>query len=488
MLVVLGHLGLETVDNWVPAPGSVWCWHASPASLAAARQAPISDVPPSYIQARHLRGYRDQAARGCEMSRLVVAALDFRGQCDTRAMTYVLNSHLRRHDTYRSWFEFTDAGRIVRHTISDPTDIELIPAEHGEMTAKQWQDYILTTPSPLDWDCFRFAIIQRDDHFTFCISVDHLHVDATFICAVFWEIQGMYDALMDGDGPIPLPSVGSYDDYCLRERAYTSALTLESPEIRQWIEFFESNEGSLPSFPLPLGDPALVTRGELLSLQLMDGPQTARFEAACTSAGARFSGGVFAAAAFTEYELTGSDTYNAVTPTSTRSTTAELMTTGWFIGHIPFTVEVGTSFAETARRAQSSFDASTHLAGVPFERVLELAPWLNKTPRGGFPMLSFLDAGVPPLSAVIATNLRRMNAKVFSDGRIGARVCMWVNKFQHETTVTASFPNNPIAHESVARYLEEMRSVYVQVADGLIDQRNETAVGRNAAQLQRQRP
>ncbi|KAA1250591.1 acyltransferase [Mycobacterium simiae] len=439
-------------------------------------------MPPSYIQARHLRGYREQAARGRDNSRLVVAALDFRGQCDIRAMTYVLNSHLRRHDTYRSWFEFTDAGHIVKHTISDPADIELIPVEHGEMTPKQWQDYLMATPGPLDWDCFRFAIIQRDDHFTFCVSVDHLHVDATIICTVFWEIQGMYDALMDGGGPIPLPSVGSYDEYCLREQAYTAALTLESPEIRQWIEFFESNDGSLPSFPLPLGDTSLATRGELLSLQLMDASQTARFEAACTSAGARFSGGVFAAAALTEYALTGSETYYAITPTSTRSTGAELMTTGWFIGHIPFAVEIGTSFAETARRAQSSFDASAHLARVPFERVLELAPRLNKTHRGSFPMLSFLDAGVPPLSAVIAMNLERMNAKVFSDGRIAARICMWVNKFQNETTVTASFPNNPITHESVARYLEAMQSVYLSVAEG-----GETALPRNGAHLQWQR-
>jgi hypothetical protein len=495
-LVVLGHIGLETVSNWVPGPGSVWLWQASPASLEKARHAPINAVPPSYIQARHLRGYRDQAARGLEMSRLVVAALDIRGQCDIRAMTYVINTYLRRHDTFRSWFEFTEAGDIRRHTIGNPADIELIPVAHGDMSAKHWQDYILATPSPLEWDCFRFAIIARDDRFTVCISVDHLHVDAMFISAVFWEIQSMYDALMDGDGPIPLPSAGSYEEYCRRERTYTAALTLESPEIRRWVEFFEGNDGSLPSFPLPLGDTSLVATGELLSLQLLDAGQTARFEAACTSAGSRFSGGVFACAALAEYELTGSETYHAVTPTSTRSTPAEFMTTGWFIGHIPFAVEVGSSFGETARSAQASFDSSSQLANVPFERVLELAPWFNKTPpRGGFPMLSFLDAGVPPLSAVIALQLNRMNTKIFSDGRIAARVCMWVNKFAHETTVTASFPNNPIAHESVARYLAAMKSVYVRVAEGLVDRPSATplpravsrAVPRTGAALQWQR-
>jgi mycolipenoyl-CoA---2-(long-chain-fatty acyl)-trehalose mycolipenoyltransferase / long-chain-acyl-CoA---trehalose acyltransferase len=482
-LLVLGNMGLESVSNWVPAPGSVWLWHTSPASLETAQQAPISAVPPSYIQARHLRGFREQTARGLDMSRLLVAALDFPGQCDIRAMTYIINSHLRRHDTYRSWFEFTDNQHIVRHTIGDPADIELIPVEHGEMTPKQWQHYILTTPSPLEWDCFRFAIIQRDDHFTLCISMDHLHFDATFIGTIFLEIRSMYDVLMDGGVPIPLQQVGSYDEYCLRERAYTSALTLESPGIRRWIEFFENNDGSLPSFPLPLGDTALRAAGDVLSLRLMDARQTARFEAACTNAGARFSGGVFGCAALAEYELTGAETYYAVTPAGTRSTPAEFVTSGWFIGHIPLTVPVASSFGETARAAQASFDSSTHLANVPFERVLELAPWLKKPPtRGGFPMLSFLDAGVPPLSAVIATQLGKANTRIFTDGKIAARVCMWVNKFHDETTMTASFPDNPIAHDSVAQYLEAMKSVCVRVGEG----RGEMERSRNVAQLQRQ--
>ncbi|OBJ55290.1 acyltransferase [Mycobacterium asiaticum] len=452
--------------------------------MRKARQAPTSDVPPSYIQARHLRGFRDRRLRGLDMSRLLVIAFDIGGQCDIRAMTYVFTTHLRRHDTYRSWFEFTDGDRIVRHTIADPADIELVAVEWGQLTPKQWQDHLLATPSPLEWDCFRFAVIQRDDHFTVCISVDHLHVDPMFVGGVFWEIRAMYNALMDGEGPIALPPAGSYADYCRRERAYTSALTLESPEIRQWVEYFEDNGCALPAFPLPLGDTSLLTNGELLSLQLLDADQTARFEAACTAAAARFSGGVFACAALTEYELTGAETYRAVTPVGTRSTAADFLTTGWFIGHVPFVVTVAESFGDTASAAQHAFDSSTHLAKVPFERVLELAPWLNQPPpRGDFPMLSFLDGGAPPLSAVIATELGRMNTRAFSDGRIAARVCMWVNKFHEETTVTASFPSNPIAYDSICRYLQAMKSVCLRVADG-----REFAPPRDPAQLRSQAP
>jgi hypothetical protein len=54
-------------------------------------------------------------------------------------------------------------------------------------------------------------------------------------------------------------------------------------------------------------------------------------------------------------------------------------------------------------------------------------------------MLSHLDAGAPPLSAVFATQLGRANTSVFTGGQIATRVCMYVNMFHEETTVTASF-------------------------------------------------
>ena len=471
-MVAVGKVALSTVDNWVPAPGSVVQWRFSPASLEKAQQAPISAVPPSYIQARHIRNYRDHLARGLNMSRLGVAAWDIPGQCDARAMTYVINSYLRRHDTYRSRFEFDDRGEVIRHTLQDPLDIELVPVDVGEMTPKEWQDYILATPSPLEWDCFRFAIIQRDDHFTVCVSVDHLHVDAMFIYGVFGEIQAMYDALMDGDAPIALPDAGSYDAYCVRQREYTSSLTLESAQIAAWIAFFENNAGALPPFSLPLGDITASPGkapcgGELRTVRLLNAAQTAQFEAACVRAGARFSGGVFACGALTEHELTGTETYYGVTPIDTRTTPAEFITTGWFVGHVPLTIPIRPSFAETVSAAQASYDAGTELANVPFERVLELAPWLEKPQtQAGFPVLSFLDAGVAPLSAFVTMELDRLNAGVYEDGGIPARVCLWVNRLPDETSVTVFLPNNPVAHDSVTQYLAAMKSVYVRVAEG----------------------
>jgi mycolipenoyl-CoA---2-(long-chain-fatty acyl)-trehalose mycolipenoyltransferase / long-chain-acyl-CoA---trehalose acyltransferase len=461
-VVVVGKVEVGPIHDWVPAAGSVVGWHASPASLEKARQAPISPVPASYQQAQHLRRFCENAARGIDMSRLLTAGWDIPGRCDIRVMTHVINVHLRRHDAYHSWFDCEDGGRIVRRTISEPTGIKFVPIEHGEMTSAEVRSLALGTPNPLCWDSFRFMIIQRADHFTFCVCVDHLHIDAMFVGVGFMEIHMMYATLVAGRAPVPLPAAGSYDDYCVRQDRELSALTLESPQVRAWVDFFERNDGTLPEFCLPLGDQPVPC--DMMSVQLLDERQTARFESACLAAGARFSGGVFACAALVEHELTGTATYYGIIPVDTRSTQAEFMTTGWFVGFVPLTVPVAASFGDTVGAAQASFDSGKDLSNVPIERIVELAPWL-RMPQRGAPLLFFLDAGVPPLSALVNSHLDGVHARLYHDGRIPSQVAIRVNRLENETQMIVLFPNNPIARESVTRYMAAMKSVYARVAD-----------------------
>ena len=460
---------LEGIHDWVDAPGELISWAPSPATVAKVADAPVADVPASYQQAQHLRSYREHAARGTEMARLTIPAWNIPGRCDIRAMTYVINAYLRRHDTYRSWFEFTDGDDVVRRTLQNPHDIKFVATKHGEKTAPEWREHILATPSPLQWDCFRFGLIQRADHFTFYMSVDHLHVDAMFMGLAFVEIHMMYNAVAGGGAPIRLPEAGSYEDYCVRQREFTSALTVNSPQVQKWITFAQANNGTLPRFPLPIGDPSVPCEGDLLTVLIMDEEQSNRFESACTDAGARFVGGVFAAAALAEYELTGSPTYSVITPTSTRSTHAEMMTTGWFTGTVPVSVPVtATSFTATVRAAQASFDSGLELAHVPFDRVLELAATEAgvRPPEPGVPMISYLDATLAPLAPAVVAEWNGMNGKIYSELGAAHQVGMWFNRFGTGTSVTVAYPNNPIARESVTRYVEAMKHVFGVVAEG----------------------
>jgi hypothetical protein len=457
-------VALGTIHDWSPAPGPVVSWHASPSARAKARQAPISAVPASYQQAQHLRGVCQHAALGLDMARLCIGAWDIVGVCDIPAMTRAINAHLRRHDTYHSWFEYKNAEDIVRRTIRDSADIEFVATENGEMTSADIRAHILATPSPLQWDCLSFGCIQRADHFTFFMSVDHLLTDGMSVGVIFLEIHMMYASLLERGALIPLPDPGSYDDYCVRQQRYTAALTLESPQLRTWIEFAERNGATLPNFPLPLGDRSVPSSGAMVVVPLMDEHQADRFESACKEVGARFSGGVFACAALAEYELTGAETYYGITPYDTRSTPAEFVTPGWFASFIPVTVPAAaTSFGDAVRAAQASFDSGKDLADVPFHRVLELAPsalGLRK-PERAVPMLSYIDVR----SIAVSAQWDELNAGISGDSRLSDQVCMWVNRFEKETTLTVSFPQNPVARESVARYIQALKSVYLRVAE-----------------------
>jgi hypothetical protein len=463
-------VAIRAIHDWIGSAGVLVSWNPSAGSYAKLKNAPVSDVPVSYQQSQHIRAFRSHESNGTDMARLNIAAWDMPGKCDIRAMTHVINAYVRRHDTFHSWFDLQDDGEIVRRTAKSPRDIKLVATEHGEMTAPQWREHVLATPDPLQWDCFHFGIIQREDHFTFYFSIDHVHTDALLMGLVLVEIHLMYAALVSGAPPIQLTEAGSYGDYCVRQQEYASALTLESPEVKDWIKFAEANDGTLPVFPLPLGDPSVPCGGELLVARLMDKQQSERFESVCLSEGARVIGGVIACAALAEHELTGRATYNVITPTTTRRTPAEFMTTGWFTGVVPISVPIDPeSFGVTARAIQKAFDSGIDLAHVPFERVLELAegvvPGIRKGDPG-VPMVSYLDTNMPPLSPSIMNEWERLNGRVYSDARSAFQVGIWVNRAEKETTVTIAFPDNPIARESIEKYLHAMKAIYLRVADG----------------------
>jgi hypothetical protein len=58
-----------------------------------------------------------------------------------------------------------------------------------------------------------------------------------------------------------------------------------------------------------------------------------------------------------------------------------------------------------------------------------------------------------------------LNLGIYGDSRLSDQVCTWVNRFENETTLTVSFPDNPIARDSVARYIDAIQSAYALVAD-----------------------
>jgi hypothetical protein len=463
----IGKITIGALDEWSLNPGSVTSWHPTAAASERARRAPVSPVPVSYMQSQHLRNYCERTAAGLNFSRQIIAACEMAGQCDISAMDHAVNAYIRRHDTFRSWFEQTADGEFTRHAINDPADIEFVPIDQGTMTVDEIRAHAVAIPNPLEWGCFTFGIIQNESHFTFFAAMDHVHGDATLIGTTMMEANGMYSALSGGGQALTLPDAGSFDDFCVRERENMSALTVDSPGVRAWIDFAENNGDGFPDFPLPLGNPQEATSSGMTSEILMDTAQTERFESACTAAGARFVGGLFACQGLVEHEFTGALTHYGLTPRDSRTSSDNFMTQGWFTGLIPITVPIAaTSFSDAAWAAQASFDSGLDMSRVPYYRVLELAPWLN-WPRPNFPVSNFLHGGAAPLNAVLAAADMGLanNIGIYPDGRYSYQLTIYIFRYGEGTVMAIMHPDNPVAKKSVARYMEAMKSVCVRVAD-----------------------
>ena len=275
----IGQITVGSLSEWTLTPGTVTSWHPTAAAAEKASQAPVSAVPVSYMQGQHLRNYYERTTAGLNFSRQIIASCDANGVCDIAAMDVALNAYLRRHDTFRSWFERTGDGEFIRHTITDPADVEFEPVNQGHLTVDEIREHTTAIPNPLEWGCFTFGIVQREGQFTFFVAMDHVHGDATLIGTTMIEANGMYAALSSGGEALELPDAGSFDDFCVRERESTSALTLDSPGVQAWIDFAENNNGGFPEFPLPLGDPEKTTQQRNV-LRTADGPdaQTERFD------------------------------------------------------------------------------------------------------------------------------------------------------------------------------------------------------------------
>lgn len=461
---------LRPLHDWSGPAATLTLWCPSAASMESAKRAPVSSVLPSYEQEQHLRAFRACEQRHEAMARLLVVVWDEPGRCDLRAMTHVVTAHLRRHDTYHSWFE-QRGELIVRHALTDPAAIQMEPSMLGEVSAEDWQEHVMATPPPFAWDCFRFGILQRASGFTCFASIDHVHADATVIAFLMTEIRSAYRAVLDGETPRQLGPPGSYLDYCTSQRQQAAMTTLADPEVKDWIAFLHRNNGRMPSFALPLGVLEDRCQAEYVHADILDDTVMAAFESACHASGARVIGGLLACAALTERDLAGRSRYSVVTPTTTRRTPQAFRTTGWCVGVVPIDFDVQErTFPELAVTAQRNFDERLCLANLPIELVLERAaglPTIRSVATGGV-MLSYMDASVPPLSAHIAREWHQANGRVYINQGMAAQVAIWFFRTQRGLSLTAAYPANATARASMHRYVKALTGACRRAADASI--------------------
>ncbi|MEV6279493.1 condensation domain-containing protein [Nocardia sp. NPDC051832] len=456
------------IEEWAPAPGRLTSWAATPESAARARRAPVHPAPPSHQQEQYLRLAAQHAAAEFRYSGLCLVTAELpTGDLDRDAMTRAINAFLLRHDTFRTWFRIGTGGALERHLVP-AADVDFAPIDGGWVDdPRAVRDHVQkTTPGPFDWDCFTFGVIEREASSTLYLAVDHLHTDGFGQYLSGFDLALLYAREVWAETPDLLGPAASYLDYCTAERAYTGQMSLTSPGVQKWLELIRGNGGSLPAFPLELGRRADVyNRSAHRTVTLFDEAAADRFERRCRAHGAEFVGGIFAAAALAENDLVDSDYYFGMTPVTTRGTAAERASVGWYVTLLPvaFPLGLSRSFDRVVKVAQHAYENGLRLTATSFQRVVELLPAdsdLDLSPGWSCPMMSYVDA-----RELLGNEFFDVaSCGLYANRAASEHVLIWINRLATGTTLSVIYPDTPVAHSSVERYITRLQSVFAAAA------------------------
>ncbi|OZD03765.1 hypothetical protein CH275_16320 [Rhodococcus sp. 06-235-1A] len=459
---------ITAMGSWNPAPGRLLEWHPTSAAQASAAAAPVDSTPPSFLQEDHLKAAWAARERGDVHTAYTGVATEIDGDVDTDAMSRALTAYVLRHEGLRCWFEI-EGGAVVRHLAApDVAAFDVLNA--GESTDDdQFQRYVrhrFSTEATADvWPGFVVGVVARPGSFTLYYGADHAFTDGGSQALVISELADLYLLETGAEAPVPAEA-GSHLVYAADERARAATFGPDSPEIAAWRDIFTGHDGRMPRFPLDLGlEPGERAPVRIVERHLLDKDSTAAFDAACKSAGARMSSGIFAAVGITDFELAGTAEYFGITVLSTRHHGDYGQSQGWFVNFAPVAFEVGGAdkFSDVAALAHQGFERAKHIAEAPVHAVLgalaadgTLGSELAVSPN----MLSYIDfRWFPGVGRDADTR-----AKHFTGEGSTSNASMWINRDGEHLYLVAQTPDTDVAAESVRRYHAHLAHVLETVA------------------------
>ncbi|MCM2576970.1 condensation domain-containing protein [Streptomyces meridianus] len=448
-------------------PGRAVEWRVHADTVAAADRSGPDSRPPSHIQEAHLRAALVLRELHVDIPAWLAVTFEIAGRLDRAALETAFLRLIDRHETLRSGFRvcgerlerFTlDAGAICIEAADGP-----LLGSAAEVTAHLEERFGKAT-DPLAWPYYTFVVIEREKSATVYLAFDHINIDAYSLALATYDVVELYEAAAAGRGP-ELPPVGSYVDFCHRERESAGTVGDDHETVAGWRGFLNACGGRLPSFPLDLG----VLHGEELPRQsslcewLLDAADADAFGTACRKSGGTFLSGVLAAAGIVAREVGRQPVYRSVIPFHTRSEAQWVASMGWYIGVAPITVDLSGAqeFHEAVRSAEDAVRAAKPMADVPFFRVSEfLGPALSITSPDPFAFISYIDMRVAPG----ADSWEAWKACVIGRASYGDQACMWINRGHDGVYVACRFPDTRLGRENVPRFVRHLRRVLTATA------------------------
>ncbi|GGG12915.1 hypothetical protein GCM10007304_28620 [Rhodococcoides trifolii] len=445
---------VTTIDHVDLDPGRFLWWTLDTTGSGT----DVSPVPPSFNQLCHL----DDTDDG---STWLAATFDVPGHVDEDALARAFALLITRHGSLRSAFERAADGNVRRLRFT-PDSITLKRREPVRTSTPARTREVLWTA--LNRECHPFAapayllaVLDRPDRSTVVCGFDHAYIDAYSVSLIVRDLHRLYRACLDGEtaDDTDAPATGDFVDYCAEEWA-ADIVDVDDPRMQSWLAFFGRHGNTPPPFPLDLGVAVGTTHPQAALLNHLLGPDdTRRFEEFCRSNGASLYAGVLSAMAHAVRRLGGGRRLSLLFPLHTRTDERWQSAVGWFTTNAPLDVVADDSFVDTVRSTGPALRRALTLGSVPLPQVIETMGGVNRSRKDIF-MVSYVDYRRLPGHE----DHRALDARHISNVTVADDAQFWISRTDDGLALRSRFPDTPVAHDVVSRFLAETSVVVAEAS------------------------
>lgn len=343
-----------------------------------------------------------------------------------------------RHHTLRTVFESDDVSHLR---------LREIPGE----PVVQWHDHASSPDGArqvlgavLDEGCSPFArpphklcFIDAPEAPTVILAADHCHVDAWSLPLLAHDFLAALEAEKQG---MPLQETDQAASFA-EHTAELARRPAAPPEVAErWREILADGDGTMPVFPLPLGEVDPLPQETVTTRDLLDAAGLAAFEQRAQGLQQRPLTLLVSAMTRATADLAGRP-LRAVLPVHSRTDERWRDAVGWFI-----TNSVLVSSDPALPACRSAVREALALGSHALEPIMR--PYGGMPVPAGMFMISYLDYRRLPAALPASLNAQHVSASAPTNG-----VQVWFVAAEDGLHLRARYPDTPEARESVSRWL-----------------------------------
>lgn len=351
---------------------------------------------------------------------------------------------VQRHGTFRTGFGLDCEGRVVLH------EFEAVPGEWREHPIADGVDPREVLRRLFDAACAPFEqpshllvvmqpdADQADARPMVIVGSDHSHVDMWSFLIVLRDLCTCLDDLHAGRPPgVGLAPVPAFAEHS----AVLEARPPAPAEVHErWAGLLAAEDGVMPRFPLPLGNPAFEGDSLVEVRDLLDAGQTARFGALAAQQGVR-SIALALSVIVTATRDVADAPLRVLFPVHSRDEVRWRESVGWFI-----TNSVLECADPDPAAGMSAVKEAVALGSYPLAPIF--APYGGMPTAPGMFALSWLDTRRLPELPVDA-QVQYVSAVIHDDG-----VMVWFIVNDTGLHLRARYPDTAAARAHVVPWLD----------------------------------